>query len=265
MTEKEYRAHPAISRSSLFKILDSPEKFRYEQEHPEEPTPALRFGQAFHKMALQPEEFWDEFAVRPEMDRRTKAGKEEWAAFTEQNAGKTILSGEELETIQSMCSSLRKNVFASRLLQGAKEEPFFWTDELTGEACKCRTDCRTEIGGLPMIIDLKSTAKADTDSVMRDAINYGYDMQAAMYREGVQQSTGKEHGFVFIFVEKTPPYALNILQADALFFRRGYDLFRTAIGIYHDCKITGNWYGYLGRDQIINNLSLPVCLAKEFE
>ena len=50
MTEKEYREYPAISRSELFKISESPEKFKYYQEHPEEPTPSLIFGQLFHRL-----------------------------------------------------------------------------------------------------------------------------------------------------------------------------------------------------------------------
>ena len=55
MTEKEYREHPAISRSELWKLMESPQKFKWEKEHPETPTPALIFGQAFHKLVLQPE------------------------------------------------------------------------------------------------------------------------------------------------------------------------------------------------------------------
>ena len=81
MTEQEYRQHPAISRSELFKISESPEKFKYYREHPEEPTPALVFGQLFHAMALTPETVLEQFAVMPNVDRRTKAGKDEFAEF----------------------------------------------------------------------------------------------------------------------------------------------------------------------------------------
>lgn len=34
MTEREYRAHPAISRSQLWKLRESPEKFRYYEDNP---------------------------------------------------------------------------------------------------------------------------------------------------------------------------------------------------------------------------------------
>ena len=76
MTEKEYRQHPAISRSELWRIRESPQKFKYFREHPPEPTPALLFGQVFHKMLLEPDTFGEEFVVAPEVNRRTKEGKQ---------------------------------------------------------------------------------------------------------------------------------------------------------------------------------------------
>lgn len=265
MTEKEYRAYPAISRSALFRLAESPEKFKFYEENPPAPTPALLFGQLFHKMALQPETLWEEFIAAPDTDRRTRRGKEEYAAFAEQAGEKTVVAWEDVCRAREMCAALNASSFVGKLLSGEKEVPYFWQDDLTGEMCKCRADCVSEIGGIALIVDLKSTANASTDAFMREAVKYGYDLQAAMYCEGVKRSTGKAHGFVFIAIEKEPPYAVNILQADKLFLRRGYDVFRELIGIYHECRASGNWYGYLGRFDTVNNLSLPAWLAKEVE
>lgn len=265
MTEQEYRQHHAISRSELFKIGESPEKFKYYREHPEEPTPALLFGQLFHAMSLQPENVWEQFAAMPNVDRRTKAGKEAYEEFEASAEGKTIVSVDMVEQATSMCEALNKNEFVKKLLKGEKEKTFFWTDEMTGEECKCRTDVLTEIGENLIIVDLKTTDCAETDAFTRSAVKYGYDMQSAMYSEGVKANTGREPLFVFIAIEKKPPYSINILQADKLLIRRGYDLFREYIGIYHECKQTDNWYGYLGRYNQINNLALPAHLAKEVE
>jgi hypothetical protein len=265
MKEKEYRSHPAISRSELFKISESPEKFKYYREHPEEPTPALVFGQLFHAMALQPETVWDQFAVMSNVDRRTKAGKETFAEFEAQAEGKTIVSVDMVEQATAMCEALNKNDFVKKLLKGEKEKPFFWVDEMTGEECKCRTDVLTEIGENLIIVDLKTADCAETEAFMRAAIKYGYDFQSAMYSDGVKHNTNRNPLFVFIVIEKKPPYSINILQADPLLIRRGYDLFREYIGIYHDCKTTDNWYGYLGKFNQINNLALPAYLAKEVE
>lgn len=265
MTETEYRSHPAISRSELWKLSDSPEKFKFYKEHPPEPTPALIFGQLFHKMALQPETLWEEFAVMPNVDRRTKDGKAEYAAFLEASNNKTVVTVDMVEKAHEMCNALNANSFCQKLLSGEKEVPFFWVDEDTQEPCKCRADVMAEIEGIPLVIDLKSTADASTDGFIKEAAKYGYDFQSAMYLEGVKANTGVEHRFVFIAVEKEPPYSINILQADEVFLKRGYDLFREYIGIYHDCKINDDWFGYLGKFNSINTLSLPKWLKKEVE
>lgn len=265
MTEREYRQHPAISRSELFKISESPEKFKYYKEHPEEPTPSLIFGQLFHAMALQPETFDNDFAICPNVDRRTKAGKEAFAQFEADAEDKTVVTADMYELADAMCEALKQNEFVVKLLKGEKEKPFFWVDDLTNEECKCRVDCLTELGDNLIIVDLKTTENAETEAFMRSAIKYGYDLQSAMYSKGVEINTGKKPLFVFIAIEKKPPYAINILQADELLIRRGYDIFREYIGIYHDCKQTGNFYGYLGKFNQINNLALPSYLAKEIE
>ena len=143
------------------------------------------------------------------------------------------------------------------------ETPFFWVDELTGEECKCRTDCLNTSYSQPIIVDVKSATDAGTEAFIRDAIKYGYDFQAAMYLEGVSKHIKQTPLFVFIVVEKTPPYAVNILQADELLLKRGHNIFRECIDTYHNCRLSGNWYGYLGKNNQINTLALPAWLDKE--
>lgn len=265
MTEKEYRQHPAISRSELWHIRESPQKFKYYKENPPEPTPSLLFGQVFHKMLLEPDTFNYEFVVAPEANRRTKEGKQMWESFVADHENQTIIPVEMYAQAKEMCEAVKREPLAVKLLNGAAEVPFFWTDEMTGEECKCRVDVLNTEYRQPIVVDVKTTADASTDAFIRSAINYGYDMQSAMYSDGVEKNIGKKPLFVFIAVEKEPPYAVNILQADKLFLRRGYDLFREYIGIYHDCKLNDNWYGYLGRLNQINNLALPARLAKEVQ
>lgn len=263
MTEKEYRLYPAISRSQLWKISESPEKFKYELDNPSEPTDALILGQAFHKLVLEPETFSDEFAVAPAVDRRTKTGKAEYAEFIENCRDKTVIATEMCEKIIAMSEKLKSNSYVQNLLSGEREKPYFWTDDFTGEDCKCRVDVKNEISNIPLIIDIKTAVNADTDIFMRHALKYGYHVQTAMYLEGVKANTGVEHGFVFIVIEKDPPYAINIVQADEAFISYGHGVFRDLIGIYHDCRVTNNWYGYMGKENAINMLELPAYLINE--
>lgn len=265
MTEAEYRNHPAVSRSELWKLQQSPEKFAYAKNHPEEPTPALLFGQVFHKLALEPDSFEQEYAVAPKCDRRTKEGKAIWAEFQTDAGDKTIVPMEMFEQAVEMRKSLMSVPFAVKLLAGRKEVPFFWKDDLTGEECKCRVDCLNENFSQPIVVDLKSTTDASTEEFTKAAINYGYDLQSAMYSEGVEANLMQKPLFVFIAVEKDPPYAVNILQADELLIRRGHGLYRNLLDTYHDCKVSGNWYGYLGKNNQVNTLALPSWLARDVE
>lgn len=187
------------------------------------------------------------------------------ATFERENAGKITVTAEMYQQAEEMTAALYGNSYARRLLRGEKEVPFFWTDELTGEECKCRVDCLSKTEKNLVIVDLKTTDNASTDAFIRSAIKYQYDFQAAMYSEGVKANTGKQPIFVFIAIEKKPPYAVNILQCDELFCRRGYDLFREYIGMFHECKETGIYWGYTGAFNQINTITLPAYLKERVE
>ena len=262
MTEAEYNSKPGIRRSALWKLKKSPKHFQYELEHPSDPTQAMVFGSAVHSAVLTPEAFKEQYAVI-DADLRTREGKAEKQAAME--AGKILLTKEQFEAVNGICGSLMGDAMARRLLTGQHETPYFWTDDLTGEECKCRTDCETDAGDNHVIVDLKTCADASTEAFMRDAVRMGYHVQCAMYCEGVKAVTGKESSFVFVAVEKEPPYAINILKADDAFLLYGMDEYRYLIGLYHECRTRNEWPGYAGLATDINTLELPPWLKKGVE
>ena len=247
MSQREYREAPGISRSELFKIARSPLHFKYEMEHPQDSAP-LAFGRALHKYVLEKEDLSNDFVILPEINRRTKAGKEEYEryqmeAYAEE---KELVSRSDMAVIIEMREALLRNPLAAALLSGVHEKDFFWTDAATGEKCKCRPDCITEYEGRKYIVYYKSTDSCEDGHFERACRKYGYKFQAGMYTEGVFQNTFTEHGFIFVAQEKKPPYAARIYFCTPEFVAQGYDQFRELIGIYHSCKETGNWYGYEG-------------------
>jgi hypothetical protein len=260
-TAAEYHDNGALNRSSLFLMSKSPAHFKYSLENKEE-TEALRFGKLFHTFILEPECFDDRYVV-VDIDRRTKEGKATALQIAE--SGRETVSTVELASLNEMKKSIFANKYASALLRGEKEISYYWQDEMTGIECKCRPDCITPIGDLNIIVDLKSCDNASTEEFMRAALRYGYDLQSAQYKTGVELVEGKPHKFVFIAVEKKPPYALNILEADEIFIRKGYDDFRTYLGILKYCRETDNWYSYTGETGRPNVLNLPAWLIKEYE
>ena len=249
MTNKEYREHEGISRSELQKIAKSPLHFKYAIEHPEEPTPALLFGIAAHKYILEKDDFDKEYVKAPVCDRRTKEGKAVYAEFMENLRGRAVIAGEDLDIIRDMHKAIQANPAACKYLysENAKyEQSFFWTDQQTGEAVKCRPDCMTEIDGRKYIIDYKTTDSCQDGHFEASCRKYGYKLQAGMYREGVFQNTIDDYGFIFIAQEKKAPYAVRVYICSEEFISEGYDQYRELLGIYHHCKETGIWYGYEG-------------------
>lgn len=267
MTEREYRQSKGVSRSELW-ILNpdnggTPEKFKWAMEHPATPTPSQIFGQVVHKMLLEPEDFFTAFAIPYDVDRRTKGGKASYAAFMYALAGRQEISLADYEHAVEMTEKAIDTPFVKRLLSGEHEKDIKWIDDPTGELCKVRLDCLTEIGDELLIVDYKTAADASYDGFTRHALKYGYDFQAGMYCEGVEASTGRKPRFVFIVQEKEPPYAVNVVDADVDFIQRGKDKMRELLGIYHECKVTENWYGYLGDAPSIRTLYLPAWANKE--
>ena len=265
MTETEYRTHPSVSRSDLWNMRISPEKYRYKHDNPSIPTDALLFGQVFHKLVLEPEDFDNEFAVMPKIDRRTKAGKQQAEEFAQECVSKTVLPMDMYEQALGMKMSVMNNPMACKLLAGQHEVPYFWLDEESGVECKCRADCVSSIGDLNVIVDLKSCQNAATRDFSREAIRYGYDFQSAFYSDGISKCTGKDYMFVFVAVEKEPPYAVNILQADDMFTEHGRQTMRKLLAEYAECCESGNWYGYMGKENNINTLELPAWMVKDLE
>lgn len=244
MNDKEYRALPGLRRSDLWVMNQTPQHFKYHMENPEEPTPALTFGQAVHKYILEPETFWDEFAVMPAYDRRTKAGKEAFQAFTAEHADKTWISSDDFSTIAGMRAELFRDPYFADIIEGGeKERPYMWTDEETGEPLKIKADIVDTASRI--IYDYK-TAQSCADGVFEKAARrYGYDFQAGFYTAGVEAETLERYAFAFIAQEKAPPYAVRLYICDRGFIAQGRAKFRRLLNQYHKCKETGDWPGYI--------------------
>ena len=262
MTEKEYNAAPGVRRSALWRMHESPEKYKWFLDHPEPATPVLIFGSAVHKLLLEPLDFEAEYAVAPPVDRRTKAGKETWEQFVAGIGEKTVITQDDFDTMCGMVEKAQSVPFVKKLLEGKHEVPLFWTDDDTGLECKIRCDCITAIDGKIAVVDYKSTTDARTGVfVNRDMDRYGYFLQAFMYTEGVMKDMGLDYrpDFYFIVQEKKAPYSLNVVQVygDSDVMMHGQDTFREYMGMLKQCEDTGFWWGLMGPFSEPNEAYLP--------
>lgn len=245
----KYDLIPAVRRSDLWELRKSPAHYLYKVTHEEEATPALTFGTAAHKYILEPELFLDDYMVAPEVDRRTKAGKEQYAEFLEQLGERQPIKKADFEVIQAMNDAILMHPTACDLLKhGMHEVPITWTDPDTDEECKCRPDVINTAEGL--IVDYKTTTSCEDGAFERSCRYYGYKLQAAMYTEGLFQSQGLLYRFAFVAQEKTPPYAVRVYMCDPGFVDEGMEQFRDLMKIYHECKQSGKWPGYTDKELI---------------
>ena len=246
ISNKEYREREGISSTELKKIMITPAHYRHWKDNPEETdTTSLLFGRAAHKYILETYDFYNEFAVAPNFDRRTREGKAQYSLFCDQSEGKDIITQEQFEQIDAMRTMAYSTPFVSKLLSGEKELSFFGVDEETGLKIKARPDCITDFNGEHILIDFKTCTNAENTKFYRDSIKFAYDLQLAMYRAILKQNTGHNYKVVIIATEKTAPYVTNVFQLSEEYLKGGEELYKEMLRVYKECSDSGNWYGYM--------------------
>ncbi|MGQ3289063.1 PD-(D/E)XK nuclease-like domain-containing protein [Sphingopyxis sp.] len=182
-----------------------------------------------------------------------------WAA---ENEGFTVLSPDDLAQLHAMRDAIRAHPAAGVLLdgEGVAEASVYWTDEATGELCRCRPDRWRKDG---ILVDLKSTLDASPEGFAKSLANYRYHVQAPWYLGGARAAyeAGQlpddwqaPRAFAFIAVEKSAPYAVAVYTLDAATMELGAAQMRANLDTLAECRRTGVWPGYGDK---IANLSLP--------
>lgn len=233
-----YHEHPAVSKSHLDQINRSPLHYwsRYldPNRQPTQPTAAMEFGTAVHMAVLEPELFLETYAEAPTASKTTKAGKEAWAAA--EAAGKVLLKVDELAQIAGIHTSIMNHPLAKKALRsaGQAEQSYITTDPSTGLEIKCRPDYLTDSG---WCIDLKTTLDASAQSFAKSAANFRYHVQAAFYLHTLRSLHGESpKGFLFIAVEKSAPYAVQVFRASADMLQVGHEIAIADLESLAECK-----------------------------
>jgi hypothetical protein len=259
MNNTDYHAHSAVSKSHLDQVARSPLHYWARYLDPNrmvpEPTPAMAIGSAVHTHVLELDQWDARYVSAPDgIDRRTKAGKAEWEAFTTAATGRTVLPKADADLVMRMAHSVFTHPAAAMLLAlpGKAETTHMWTDAATGLECKCRPDWLTDDGRL--LVDLKTTEDAGR-GFAKSIAQWRYHVQASWYLDGIEQATGtRPEQFLFLCVEKKAPYAVAVYAADAEMIAAGAQTAARDLDVLATCKAAGAWPGY--SDQI-EPISLP--------
>lgn len=261
MDEDEYHAHPALSASGMKVLLRSPKHFRMSRAV-NKPRPEFDIGHAIHARVLGvglPLVEIPASKLASNGALSTKAAKE--FVETARAEGKVPLKPITYAEIIRASDAVLANAKAKQLLErpGFTEVSLFADDPVTGVHLRGRLD---RLAGDP--IDVKSTADVRTRKITNAIVDFGYDVQAAVYRMLVELVTGEKPGPMhLIFVEKEPPYEVRVVRlGDPVWQEAGEMKMRAAIDLFAWCTEQDAWPGDDEDGGPIQDLPAPAWLAR---
>lgn len=268
MPDAEYHADPvaggSLSSSGARLLLppNCPAKFEYYLTNPRPPKAVFDFGHAAHRFLLG---VGSDIVSVDAADWSTKAAKAERAEAYD--AGRVPLLTADYDHALAMAAAVRNHPKAGGLFNrsnGIPEQSLFYTDPRTGIWLRARLDWMTTLtSGRCLIVDYKTTPRADLDSIRKSISNYGYHQQAPWYCDAVTAlGLGDNPGFMLVVQEKTPPYLVTIVEIHPESIAWGRADNRRAIDTYIDCKEAGVWPGYADDFEMLN---LPRWRLRQYE
>lgn len=211
-----------IGHSGVVQLVHrTPAHFQAYQDDESPPTPAMEFGSAAHIFMLEdPKDrvVWCDLKDRDgRYLSRGSATTAKWAAkMIEEEGAEYAVLHHEWRKLEAMKKVLYKHPIARNLIIQGKPElsGFFIHERYQGIKCKIRVDFEIDDGSLFAFIDYKTCRDASPEGFGKAAYDYGYDIQAALYREGGKIIKGRWPHFFFIAQEKDPPYAVAVYVAN---------------------------------------------------
>lgn len=271
ISNDEYHAAAGISRSMLVDFKRSPRHFWYKHLNKNyvkpESTPAMQFGTALHTALLEPQEFYNRIAVKPEekiiigkplrlkdvgrlafdadkkrIEEARIAKESAEIAFELESQGKIILTADEKKKLDAMCEAVYSDVYAKELLVGARyERSIFWIDPDTQLLCKGRPDIWHD----QFIVDYKSCDDASEKAFHWAAKSNGYYLQFAMMNEAIKNVLGYDmRDFIFLAQEKPEPYLPAVIQLSDESLTNGVKEFKELLSKIKESMDRNQFEGY---------------------
>jgi len=194
------------------------------------PTDDMMLGSALHTAFLEPELMPDRVV---KWEGKARAGND-WKAFKAIHAGKIILTAGMHEKLVGMTRSLRKHPEVKRWQSKIQEVEVSIVGELEGVKFKGRIDALT----IDPLIDLKKVCDGDRRLFARNAYDFGYHIQAAIYMRLFRRER-----FILMTVEDQPPYDVLPYELSQSFIDRGWDEAVSLLRQVRFCMDTGLWPG----------------------
>jgi exodeoxyribonuclease VIII len=214
-----------LSYSSIKEFAKSPRHYINYINAKREPSKEMNFGSMVHALLMYPGVFNETFAVCPDIDRRTKEGKQAWESFQSSAEGKLVVSESDMSEANSIVDMALSKVQVKPAVE------------------QCHTfelEFRTEVNGLPFrgfvdglsndyILEVKTMSDASPQNITKEFYNRKYHIQAGLYNL-VYQLPVK-----YIILETKSPYNYMVADATEGYIKAGQDELFSLIERFKQC------------------------------
>ena len=253
---EEYHGDRQFSSSSALKlILKNPREYHRKyvmNEQDSMNSDALSIGSYAHTRILEPHLVDVEYAIWTGSRRSGEA----WKEFEKENEGKTIITNSQKAMVDQMIKEFdeakvilgnhgnEKEVLISSFFSGGEAEETL-CGYLNDFPVKTRFDYRKEFSDFGSINDLKTTniplKNATVQDVQEICDYWMYELSAALYVDLAEKYTKIPHDFYFVFLSKKD-YGVRIFKASEEMLERGRGMYKEAIALLKEAKITGEYF-----------------------
>lgn len=240
LPETDYFALDRLSQSGIKAILKSPAHFKCARA---KNTQHMVQGKLIDAVLTTPKGFDDLYYVVPDdfrMDARTTAYKE----AKRKAGGRTLVKQRDMDAAVAIRDVLEQHSTVSALINDAIPQPVALWEEPTEQSripMKARLDWMSP--EYKVLIDLKTTE--DAQAFSRTAARLGYHIQDACYTHSWQQAGGfVPDAFIFIVVEREPPYGIRVLELSERAKELGLQRYRRGVEQYAACLKRNQWNAY---------------------
>jgi len=234
--DEKYFSIDALSNSYLWQVVN---KTPAHAQVKLRKTENMIIGSALHLAVLQPS-LSDTKLLQGPPDRRGKKWTELKKRADKLDA--ILLVEKDYLQIMKMRDSIWHNSYLASIL--SEKNPQYEKTALfehRGLQCKLKLDCFSK----NIKIDLKTTQDASPKSFSQSVIKFGYHQQAASYNYGWNKASGcSAQDFLFLVIEKHPPYEATVYELDAPSMAEGWASYNKAIDLHLECKKNNFFHGY---------------------
>jgi len=240
---------PSLSSGLIHTLLTSSPRHAW-YNHPKlnpnrEPEESAAFdaGSAAHAILAGDE---SSICVIEANDYRTNAAKEK--RDEARAAGLIPVLAKDMYTPHAMkvvaLEKIERNPDLAGIFGRSKPEQVLVWQSIIGPWFRGRADWLSDDRSI--ILDYKTTSgSANPETWIRTHLTaHGYDIQAELYRQGVEDILGTRPNWFWLVQENKPPYSCSIISPGQAMEEIAAEKIERATGIFCDCLASGDWPAY---------------------